>query len=155
MLDRVRIGPGRGAAAIRELPETWSGDATRRRARSKSRRGCSRRRRFGFAFRWSIRCRGAMIGHSREAGKAHPVVSGCFNVSVRGRLDFLTLRSGLLKAPVTFPVISLSYEGCMFGGDARDAELACAVVAGATAPLAVEDFESARARGDVAILEAA
>jgi len=42
----------------------------------------------------------------------------------------------------------------MLGRDARDAELACAVVAGATPPLAVEDFESARARGDVAILEA-
>jgi hypothetical protein len=111
------------------------------------RRGC------GITFRGRRRW-GAVIRHSGEAGVAHPVMSGSFNVPMRRRLDLLTLRAGLLEAPVAFPVITLTNIGCMLRRDTRHAKFTCTMIAGAASPLSVEDFESPRARCDVTVLQA-
>ena len=92
-----------------------------------------------------------MIRHSLEPGKARPIVPGCLDVPVRRRLDLLTLRAGLLEAPLALPVISTPYKRCMFRRDARDAEPACIMITGAAAPLSVKDLEGALAGYDIAI----
>jgi hypothetical protein len=64
---------------------------------------------------------------------------------MRRRLDLLTLRAHLLEAPITFPVIAISYKGCMGRRDTECAEPARTVITGAAAPLSVEDLKLALA----------
>ena len=67
---------------------------------------------------------------------------GCLDVPVKWRLDLLTFRARLLKAPVTFPVLSLSDKGGMRRRDTRNAEPARTVITGAAAPLSrIEDLK--------------
>ena len=90
------------------------------------RSGSCCRRGFGVrrSIRRGVRRRDTVVRLSRESGEAHPVMAGCLNVSVGRRLELLALRAELLEAPVAFPVIPLSHEGCMLGRDAGYAELA-------------------------------
>lgn len=92
-----------------------------------------------------------MIRHSPEPGKAHPITPGCLDVSVRRRLDLLTLRVDLLEAPVTFPVISPSYKGCMRRRDTQYAEPARTVITGAASPLSIEDLKHTLAWQNITI----
>lgn len=71
---------------------------------------------------------------------------------MRRRLDLLTLRANLLEPPVTFPVISTPYKGCMCRRDTRYAEPALTVITGAASPLSlIEDLKRTLARQNITI----
>jgi len=98
--------------------------------------------------------RNAMIRPSLKPGIAHPITPGGIDVRVCRRLDLLAVRSDLLEAPVTLPVIAASDIGRMRRWDRRHAVTAVTVIAGATAPLSIEDLECPQARHGISILRA-
>lgn len=78
-------------------------------------------------------------------------MSGGGDIRVRWRLDLLTLGAGPLVPPVALPMVSSTYEGGVRRGHSRCTELTRTMVAGAAAPLSVEELEITIARDNVGI----
>lgn len=73
------------------------------------------------------------------------------DIRVRWRLDLLALGAGPLVPPVALPMIPSTYKGRVRGGHSRCTELTRTMVAGAAAPLSVEELEITIARDNVGI----
>jgi hypothetical protein len=89
--------------------------------------------------------RNAVFRDPLEPRIAHPIVPGRVEVRVCRRVDLLAVRSDFLETPVTLPAISIAYEGRMCRRSERHAILPRTLIAGATSPLSIENFDSSLA----------